>query len=377
MQRRRKILIYRELGRTGYRVSQLGFGAMRLPMVGEGSEARINRELAIPMLHAAFEAGVNYVDTAVGYCNQDSQRVVGEALKGWRDRIVISTKNHEYDDEKAWWQNLEDSLERLGIQSIDIYNHHGINWERYTQKVEPRVSKWMHKAKDQGLIKHICSSFHDNNDGLVNLINTGYLESITLQYNMLDQKLAEGIALAHERGVGIVVMGPVAGGRLGVSSPVLEELMPGVNRVPELALRFVLSNPNVCVALSGMSTMQHVQENVVTAADAVSLTEGDRTAIEAHLGRLKSMADLYCSGCGYCLPCPQGVAIPRVFQAYNEARVYGLWEHARHNYANWRQDWGAQADACVECGECEIKCPQHIPIREQLREAHAALTNQR
>ena len=213
-------MIYRELGRTGYRVSQLGFGAMRLPMVGEGEAARVNRELAIPMLHRAFEGGLNYVDTAVGYCNQDSQRVVGEALKGWRDKIILSTKNPEYDDEAKWWKNLEDSLERLQVEYIDIYNHHGINWERYTKSVEPRLSKLMQKAKDQGLIKHICSSFHDKNDALIRLVDTGYLEVITLQYNMLDRQLEEGIAYAHEKGVGNVVKCQVCGGRLGATSEV-------------------------------------------------------------------------------------------------------------------------------------------------------------
>ncbi len=367
-------MIYRDLGKTGHRVSQLGFGAMRLPMVGTGEDARVDREKAIPMIHRAFECGLNYIDTAVGYCNRDSQRVVGEALKGWRDKIVVSTKNPEYDSEEKWWQNLEDSLERLQVDYIDIYNHHGINWQRYTERVEPMVSKWMRRALDQGLIKHICSSFHDSNENLIKYINTGYPEVITLQYNMLDRRLEEGIALAHERGIGIVVMGPVAGGRLGVSTPVLEELIPGVKRVPELALRFVLSNPHVSVALSGMSTMQHVEENLATASDEVSLTAEDRARIDEQLARLKGLADLYCTGCGYCVPCPEGVIIPEIFQKYNEARVYGLWEMSIRTYAGWAARGRTLADACIECGECEDKCPQHIPIREQLKEAHKALT---
>ncbi len=364
---------YRELGKTGYRVSQLGFGAMRLPMVGEGEDARVDRDEAIPMIHRAFEAGLNYIDTAVGYCNQDSQRVVGEALVGWRDKVVLSTKNHEYEDEKTWWSHLENSLERLQVESIDIYNHHGINWERYTQHVEPHTSKWMLKARDQGLIKHICASFHDNNENLIKLVETGYPEVITLQYNMLDRQLEEGIALAHERGIGVVVMGPVAGGRLGVSSPVLKELIPGVERVPELALRFVLANPNVSVALSGMSTMQQVEENLATASDERPLSEEELEAIRTHLARLEAMADLYCTGCGYCMPCQQEVNIAHIFQKYNEARVYGLWEAASEAYQAWRGVSGKQVDACIECGECEEKCPQHIPIREQLQEAHEAL----
>ena len=255
-------MIYRELGRTGLRVSQLGFGAMRLPMLGEGKEARVNDELAIPMIHRAFEAGVNYIDTAVGYGNRDSQRAVGAALKGWREKIVVSTKNPYYGEEEAdWWKNLEDSLRLLGVECIDIYNHHGISWKRWTENVEPRVGKWMHEARDRGLIRHVCVSFHDDNEALRKIVETHYPASITLQYNMLDRKLEDGIAYAREKGVGVVVMGPVGGGRLGVDSDVLESALPNIDRVPELALRFVLSNPNVTVALSGMSTMQQVEED--------------------------------------------------------------------------------------------------------------------
>ena len=369
-------MIYRDLGRTGLKVSQLGFGAMRLPMVED--QKKINRELAIPMIHRAFEAGVNYVDSAVGYCCQDSQRVLGEALEGWRDKIVVSTKNPYYDeDEKTWWKNLTDSLERLRVECIDVYNHHGISWKRYVEQVEPRVGKWMRKAHDQGLIKHICTSFHDDNDGLMKLVDTGYPEVITLQYNIMDRQLEQGIAYAHEKGIGVVVMGPVAGGRLGDNSEVLAGLIPNIQRVPELALRFVLANPNVSVALSGMSAMEHVEENLAVASDEALLCDADRAAIDEHLVRLKKMADLYCTGCKYCMPCEAAsVDIPRIFDLYNLARVWGLWDRAKKNYnliGKDENDKFTDAIACTECGICEEKCPQNIPIRKQLKEAHAAL----
>jgi predicted aldo/keto reductase-like oxidoreductase len=372
-------VIYRVLGRTGLKVSQLGFGAMRLPMVGKDKDAKVNLDLAVPMMRRAFELGVNYIDTAVFYCNEDSQRAVGVALKGWRDKVVLSTKNHDYgQDEKAWWTNLENSLCRLDVQCIDIYNHHGINWKKYTQDVEPRVGKWMAKAKDQGLIRHICASFHDNNEGLVNLVNSGYASVITLQYNLLDRQLEGGIALAKQKGIGIVVMGPVGGGRLGSPSDVLGSLVPGVARVPELALRFVLANPNVTLALSGMSTIEQVQESCRIAADEAALSPADVTLIDEHLAKLKAMADLYCTGCRYCLPCPASVEIPRVFDFYNRARVYGLWDWAAKAYSRMgKSDWDKgklPASACTDCGACESKCPQKLPIRKQLKEANEALT---
>ena len=365
---------YATLGKTGLNVSRLGFGAMRLPM----ENGRVDRSLAIPMLHRAFEAGVNYVDTAVGYCSEDSQRAVGEALRGWRDRVVVSTKNPYYgESETEWWQNLENSLERLQVSYLDIYNTHGVNGQRFEEAVRPRIAQWMLKARNQGLIRHISTSFHDGPDILRKIVEDGFYESITLQSNMLDRKLEDAITYAREKNVGIVVMGPVAGGRLGTPNEVLLNLVPGIVRIPELALRFVLSNPNVTVALSGMSSMQQVEENLAVASDVRALEAEDTRLINEQLDRLKQMADTYCTGCDYCLPCPEEVNISRIFKMFNDARVYGLRGHAQEQYASWIQkapEGGETATACIECGECEAKCPQHIPIRKQLQEAHEYLT---
>ena len=336
------------------------------------------RELAVPLLRRAVELGVNYFDTATMYCGSDGQRALGDALKGGlREKVVLSTKNPYHEtDEKTWWANLENSLEQLQTSWIDVYNHHGMNAARLREVTIPVQSKWMEKARDQKLIRHICFSFHDNADGLRECVRSGYPEVITLQYNLLDRQLEEPIAEAHERGIGIVVMGPVGGGRLGATSRTLEQLVPGITRVPELALRFVLANPNVDVALSGMSDLAQLEENAATAADPVPLTPEHRALIEEQMARLKELAKLYCTGCNYCLPCPKDVAIPKIFDAYNRGRVYGLWQDAKNAYANiGKFDWtkGAKADACVECGECEKKCPQKIPVIAQLREARKAL----
>ncbi|MDP6779116.1 MAG: aldo/keto reductase [Candidatus Latescibacteria bacterium] len=363
------------LGRTGLKVSRLGFGAMRVPMDGD----RVDREKAIPIIHRAFEAGVNYIDTAVGYNNGDSQRAVGDALKGWRDKIVVSTKNPYYgEDEKQWWQNLEESLERLQVETIDVYNTHGARRVRLTPESKPRIEKWMNKAKDQGLIRHVCTSFHDDEEFLRYIVDSGMYGAVTLQYNMLDRKLEDGIAYAAEKNVGVVVMGPVAGGRLGAANEELAGLVPGIERIPELALRFVLANPNVTVALSGMGTMQQVEENVVIASDERAFSDEELRIVREQLHRLKEMADAYCTGCNYCQPCPEEVNIPRIFKMYNDARVYGFGEQARKQYARWGDEapeGGNLADACAECGQCIEECPQDIPIIDQLKEAHELLTD--
>ena len=369
---------YRTLGRTGLEVSQLGFGCMRLPMVGEGDDARVDRSLSTPMIRRAIDAGVNYIDSAVFYCNHDSQRAVGDALRdGWREKVVVSTKNNYYgDDEAAWWKNLEDSLERLQVQHIDVYNQHGMSWERFTTQYEPHMRPWMQKAKDQGLIGHICCSFHDGAEGLLNLVKSEEFSAITLQYNLLNRELEEGIALAHEKNIGVVIMGPVAGGRLGEPSEVLEQMLPSAPRVPELALKFVLSNPNVTMALSGMTKMSDVEENLAATADFTTLTAEEMELIEQKMQEMAKLSELYCTGCGYCMPCPAEVNISGTFDKFNRGNIYGLWDAAKQAYAQqgtvaW--DAGKKADACTDCGACEEKCPQKIEIRKQLLHAHTAL----
>lgn len=366
-------MISRELGRTGLKVSQLGLGAMRLPMIGVRENAVVDRSLAIPLIHRAFKAGISYVDTAVGYCNSDSQRALGDALKGWRDKVVISTKNCYFGTvESEWWKNLEDSLERLQVESIDLYNHHGVNGRRFAEEISPRISRWMHKAKDRGLVKHIGVSFHDDNTALRTIVDSGYAEVITLQYNLLDRKLEDGIAYAHSKGIGVVVMGPLGGGRLALGGERPEPDLGGAGSVPQLALRFVLNNPYITVALSGMSSIDQVVENVVATGDFISLSAEERTAIQLRFERVSRMAGLYCTGCRYCQPCVSGVDIPAVFDHYNLSRVYGLHRAAMNGYEMIvSQKRGA--DGCVECAICEEKCPQHLPIRAKLQEAHSVL----
>lgn len=194
---------------------------------------------------------------------------------------------------------------------------------------------------------------------------------------MIDRQLEEGIAHAHSKGIGIVLMGPLAGGRLAVPTEALAAVLPSVKRVPEMALRFVLANPGVTAALSGMTRPEDIDENVAVASAETPLTADDWKSIDEHLRKLKAQADLYCTACGYCMPCPQNVRIPRIFRTYNLSRVYGLTERARKEYAgilkdNWDAD-ARQADACNECGACETKCPQKLPIRAQLKDAHRDL----
>jgi predicted aldo/keto reductase-like oxidoreductase len=353
------------LGKTGLRVSRLGFGCMRLPMEGK----RVNRARAIPLLRRAVELGVTYFDTAAGYCHEDSQRALGEAMVGLRDRVVLSTKNPHYNkaDEKTWWTNLENSLERLRTDRIDVYNFHGLTWQKFTEHVKgPRGQiRWMLRAKREGLIRHACCSFHDTAAALKKLASTGLFEAVTLQYNLLDRSNEEAFEhVSRKCGMGIVVMGPVGGGRLGAPSHKMQALIPGARSVAEVALRFVLANPHVTVALSGMNAVRQLEENARVAREAGPLTRAQSSRVDAALRRLRKLADLYCTGCRYCMPCPHGVNIPANFSAFNLARVYGLQGAAERSYARLAK---GQAAFCVDCGACVSKCPQRIPIPRQLR----------
>jgi hypothetical protein len=370
---------YRTFGNTGIRVSALGFGAMRLPMTADGKH--VDEDRAIPVIQRAYELGVNYFDTAPHYCEKESEVVLGKAIKPWRDRIFLSTKNDVEDASGAnWRRRLETSMRKLDVGYVDFYHMWGIDWKQYEERIDVPNGP-LHearRARDEGLIRHISFSFHDKPEALLRLIDTGNFESMLVQYNLLDRANEAGIAHAAQRGLGVVTMGPVGGGRLAGFSPEINGMIPGGSRsTPELALRFVLANPGVCVALSGMSSVQMVEENVATASRLGPLSDDERARLGLALDEIRKLADLYCTGCGYCMPCPNEVNIPKNFEYMNYYRLYGLTDFARQAYGNLGKpgQWikGEPATACLECGECEPKCPQKIPIMEQLKEVAKAL----
>ena len=370
---------YRTYGKTGDKVSALGFGAMRLPMVDD----HVDMDLSISIIRRALDLGVNYVDSAVGYCNGESQIAVGKAIKGRRDKLFVSTKNnYRGEDGDEWQRVLDQSLERIDVDYIDFYHLHGLRLETYRKQLGPnKPIERFRKAKEEGLIRHTCFSCHDTPENMKTLIDTGEFAGMLVQYNLLDRRNEEAIAYAHEKGMGVAIMGPVGGGRLVAPSDQIQSMVGEARSTPEVALRFVLSNPNVTLALSGMNSIAMVEENTATASREEPLSAEERQNILDTLEETKKLADLYCTGCGYCMPCPNDVDIPGNFSAMNYYRVFGLEEYARSQYRGLRRKRNrragtvteAWAAACIECGECEPKCPQNIPIREQLKETHATL----
>jgi len=378
-------MIYKEFGRTGIKLSALGFGAMRLPMKEVDGKKIVDEELAVPLMQKAFDMGINYVDTAPLYCEKLSEDAVGKALKGYRDKVYLSTKNPIEDNSgDHWMERLEKSLKKLDTAYIDFYHFWGISLKSFEgwkgQKYGPLEAA--QKAKEQGLIKHISFSYHDAAENYKPIIDSGIFESTLVQYNMLDRSNEENIAYAKAKGLGTIVMGPVGGGRLGAPSEKIQGFLKnktGTTPVStaETALRFVLANPNVDMALSGMSDMNMVKENFEIASRTGHLTEEELAQIKTMMEENKNLAKLYCTGCNYCKPCPQGIDIAYLFEIMNRYRVYDLKEHAKAAYLEMMNGWSwiksKDASKCIACGECEKKCPQKLPIIKQLAETHAAL----
>jgi predicted aldo/keto reductase-like oxidoreductase len=370
---------YRQFGSTGFSISALGFGGMRLPMLTNAEKKTIDIEASREVIHRAFSLGVNYIDTAWFYSYNQSEIAVGAALKGWRDKVRLSTKMPFEQVKKPGDARrvLDKQLEKLDVDTIDFYHLHGLNIQRWeTTARECKVLDDLDAARSEGLIRHLSFSSHDTPHNIIRLIDTGEFVSVLCQYNLLNRINEPAIEHASRKGMGVVVMGPVGGGRLGAPSRAIQKMLPGRTcSTPEIALRFVLANPHVSCALSGMNTVAMVEQNAAVASRTDHLSDQERTRIEQSLAEKRALADLYCTGCNYCMPCPHGVNIPLNFRAMNFHRVYDLLDHARFEYNLIGDPWheGKKAEECAGCGVCEPKCPQNIEIRKQLRETAALL----
>lgn len=374
---------YRPFGRTGEKISALGFGCMRFPELEVGeNQWRIDEEKAIPMLRYAFEHGVNYFDTAPYYCHGNSEATVGRALHDVRDRVLLSTKcpMGECRETADFRRSLERSLRGMDVSYIDFYHFWSINRECFDGKIVGLgLLEEARRAKEEGLIRHISFSFHDKPDAIRHIIDTAQargvpMETMLCQYNLLDRSNEEMMSYAAEKGLGVVAMGPVGGGRLSAPTDLYQKLTgkPAIATY-ELAFRFVLGHPGLSCALSGMQTLDMVRQNIAVASDGAALTEAEWKQLGESLEQLKKFSELYCTGCAYCQPCPAGIDIPRIFELYTHYNVYGLREHAQRSMRDYVEKGGKTLRDCKNCGFCERKCPQRLEIRRQLKRVETIL----
>ena len=366
-------MIYRSYGNTGERVSALGFGCMRLPEVERDGVFSVDQDKTDEMLRRAVELGVNYFDTAYYYCHENSEIAVGKALAPVRDRVLISTKCPVDEVKKPgdYRAFCEKSLQKLGTDHIDFYHFWAINKVEFDHMCELRLLEEAEKLKAEGLIRHISFSFHDHPKYIQYILERApQMESMLVQYNLLDRRNAKMIDYAASRGLGVAAMGPVAGGRLAAPAT-LRQSVTGQEATAayELALRYVLANPGISIALSGMETLEMVERNAAVAAQARKLTTAEQKEVVRTRVMCKKFSELYCTGCKYCQPCPRGIEIPRLFQAYTYQNVYGAGELARAEWEGYAA--GHRFAECADCGLCEEKCPHKLKIRELLPKAEA------
>jgi hypothetical protein len=380
---------YRDFGQTGFKPSALGFGAMRLP-VHEGPDGKpdfksIDHDLADAMLHRAIEGGVNYVDTAWMYHEDTSEVWLGEALKGgYRERVKVATKMPVWNVKKPddFDRILGIQLERLQDDHVDFYLLHGLDSEHWRTVLEHDQLAAAERALADGRIGHLGFSFHGAyEDFEAILAATDLWEFVQIQYNYMDEDYQagrRGLELAAGKGLGVIVMEPVRGGALARNVPPQVQAVwdeAPVKRSPvDWALQWVWSHPEVSFLLSGMNTLEQVEQNLRYADRSRPglLTNADLALVARVRDLYRELSPIPCTSCRYCMPCPQGVAIPDVFDLYNDAHMYDNLPRQQMAYRMFFSD-DERADRCTACGECVEKCPQGIAVPEWLEKAQSFL----
>jgi len=377
---------YRNFGKTGFQPSALGFGCMRLPQL-MGEENAIDEPEATRMIRHAIDQGVNYFDTAWGYHGGQSEVVLGRILQdGYREKVALATKMPSWLIEKPedFDHYFSIQMERLQTDRIDFYLLHALNqgyWDKY---LNYKIFDWAEQKLADGKIGHLGFSFHDDYEVFERILNDyDHWDFCQIQYNYMDinyQAGERGLKLAAGRGLGVVVMEPLKGGRLAIEVPptAVKNVFgqADVQRKPaEWALQWLWNQPEVGVVLSGMSTFEQVELNLASASRSGvdHLTPEEVGIIEDARDAWQGLAPVACTHCEYCLPCPSDVLIPQIFAIYNNAVMYELGERGKRMYQNQipEENW---ADMCIECGACEDLCPQHLTIIDYLKDAHAYLS---
>jgi len=366
--------------RKGNDISVLGYGCMRFSKQGTG----IDMKKADAEIMAAYNQGVNYYDTA--YIYPGSEEALGTILKnnGIREKVYVATKLPHYmiKSVEGAEKTFNEELKRLKTDYIDYYLMHMLtDLDTWNKLLEKGLGEWIDEKLKSGQIRNIGFSYHGSTDKFKELIDAYDWDFCQIQYNYMDetsQAGREGLNYAASKGIPVVIMEPLRGGRLVNLLPSsAKKLFENIQTTPaELAFRWLMDQKEVTCVLSGMNSIEMVNENVQIAEKATPghFSEDDRALVEAVKGKIMETVKVGCTGCAYCMPCPAGVDIPVTFRCYNE--VYSETKAgARHEYLQctaFRKNQSS-ASQCIGCGKCEMHCPQHIEIRKELKNAVAVL----
>ena len=371
---------YRAFGKLDWKVSALGFGAMRLPILN-GDAAKINEAEATKMIRYAIDHGVNYVDTAYVYHRGNSETLLGKILKdGYREKIKLTSKMPSWlvKSEEDMDKYLDEQLSKLQVDHLDFYLLHGLGKQGWQKLKDLNVLKWAEKKMDEGKFKHLGFSFHDEFEIFKQIIDSYDGWTVCqIQYNYMDEQYqagTKGLEYAASKGLAVIAMEPISGGRLATTPS--KEIQKSwdkaaVKRTPaEWALQWVWNHPEISLALSGMSTFEQVKENVESTnrSDINMLTDQELRLIKEVTRKYKKLGSVACTGCRYCMPCPEGVNVPEIFALYNQFYIEDRNEEVKKKY--WEHITPeSQAKRCARCGKCEELCPQHLQIRDILGRA--------
>lgn len=377
---------YRPYGKNGFEVSSFGMGCMRLPkIIKDDGDVQVDREKAYELIRYAAEHGVNYFDTAFGYHRQTSEEVLGEALEGkYRKQVKIATKQpfNVMKTQGDIRRNLENTLKKLRTDYIDVYLIHNIQAGYWEDIKARKVIEEYEKFKNEGLIRAIGFSYHGEFPTFKNVLEYYDWDMCQVQQNLLDsdkEVTEEGIQLAGKKGTALVIMEPLRGGGLANAPTGVQKVYDEsrTKRSPaEWAFRYLYDHPQISCILSGVTTMEQLKDNIriFSAPDAVAncMTTEEKAMIRRAKASYESRVTIPCTGCEYCMPCPQKVDIPGIFHKYNTGMMFENFDNAKRTYM-FTKNAGQSVSNCIECGACEKKCPQHISIIEQLKIAHRAL----
>ena len=371
---------YRTFDKIGVRSSLLGMGVMRLPLLEDGN---VDEAESIRILRKALDSGINYIDTGYTYHGGMSEKIIGRALKeGYRDKALVADKLPIWlvEKEEDVRRFFDKQLQRLEISCIDMYLIHCIDHDAWETVKNCRVLPVLEELKAEGKLKHIGFSFHDDLDLFKEVIDAYDWDFCQIQLNYTDTEFQagmEGLHYAAAKGMGVVVMEPLKGGRLTDAVPSRVQAVwdkADTKRSPaEWAFKWVASLPEVTVILSGMSSMEQLGQNVdlFSRRDVSVLSERERALIREAARIYRELILYPCTSCRYCMPCPNGVNIPRLIRYYNDWCAYEHNPKLKEEYLEW-QDESEHAINCIKCGACESHCPQHLPIMEIMDEIVAA-----